>query len=314
MPRLTTSALNQRKPRTGFTLAELVVALLLFTIIGGATTRVLLKQQQYYKDLNRSSAARRELRLGASVLPAELRSISTSGGDIISMNESSITMRAYIGTSIVCARTATTITLPPHNLARNKLTSFVMEPAQGDTAFLFDEGLLRGSEDDSWQRLGVAAAPTIDAAACPGAPYMDPVLDPPASKPRLVYTMSANISDSVKVGAVVRFARAVRYLIYQGTSGWYLGLQENTSGSWGGVQAMAGPYRPFITGDAQPSGLQFRYYDTLGTRITDYAQTTKVGRVDVFLRTNAGNSAMAERGGTALRDSIVMRVAVRNSK
>jgi hypothetical protein len=273
-----------------------------------------MKQQQYYKDLSRKASARRELRLGATTLPAELRSISSSGGDIIAMSESGITMRAYIGTSVICARTANTITLPPHNLARNKLTSFVMDPAQGDTVFLFNDGDDPGATDDSWQVLGVASAPTTSA-GCPGAPYTDPVLDPPATKPRWVYTLGpVNIADSVRVGSVVRFARPVRYLIYQGTSGWYLGLQENTGGAWQSVQAMAGPYRPFVTGDANPSGLQFRYYDTLGTRIIDYAQTKSVGRVDVYLRTNAGNSAMVERAGAALRDSIVMRVAVRNSK
>jgi prepilin-type N-terminal cleavage/methylation domain-containing protein len=317
MPRLmaTASRFPRLRLRAGFTLAELIVALFLFTIIGTATTRVLIKQQQYYKDVNRSSSARRELRLGASVLPAELRSISTSGGDIISMSDSSITMFAYIGSSVICARTATTITLPPHNLVHHKLTSFVVQPQQGDSVFLFDEGLLAGSEDDSWQRLGISAAPATSATACPGAPYTDPLLDLPVTKPRLVYTLGpGNIADSVRVGAVVRFGRRVRYLIYQGSSGSFLGLQENNAGSWAALQAMAGPYRPYVAGDGNPSGLQFRYYDTLGTRITDFTQTTRVGRVDVFLRTNAGRSAITERKGALLRDSVVMRVAVRNSK
>ncbi len=311
----TASRIPGLRVRAGFTLAELVVALFLFTIIGTATTRVLIKQQQYYKDVNRSSSARRELRLGASVLPAELRSISTSGGDIISMSDSSITMFAYIGSSVICARTANTITVPPNNLAHHKLTSYVADPEQGDSVFMFDEGLLAGSEDDSWQALGITAAPVESMTACPGAPYTDPVLDPPAVKHRIIYSLGpGNINDSVKVGAVVRFGRRVRYLIYQGSSGSFLGLQEMYGGSWEAMQAMAGPYRPYVSGDGNPSGLQFRYYDTLGTRITNFTKTKDVGRIDVFLRTNAGKSAITERSGALLRDSIVMRVAVRNSK
>ena len=65
--------------RRGLTLPELLVAMLLLTIVGGGVTRVIMKQQQFYKDASRTAGAKRELRLGATVLPAELRSISSSG-------------------------------------------------------------------------------------------------------------------------------------------------------------------------------------------------------------------------------------------
>jgi hypothetical protein len=44
------------------------------------------------------------------------------------------------------------------------------------------------------------------------------------------------------------------------------------------------------------------------------ANQKDVARVDVFLRTNAGASAITERHGNAVRDSILMRVAIRNFK
>ena len=77
---------------------------------------------------------------------------------------------------------------------------------------------------------------------------------------------------------------------------------------------MAGPYRAFTAGDNGLTGLQFRYYDTLGTRITAMANRTDVARADVYLRTNAGTSAITERNGATLRDSVLMRVAIRNFK
>jgi hypothetical protein len=107
----------------------------------------------------------------------------------------------------------------------------------------------------------------------------------------------------------------VRYEIYQETSGnWYLGMQQFLSGSWGAMSPLAGPFRPYVAGDPSPSGLQFRYFDTLGVRITDYSQVTRVGRIDMYLRTNAGTAAVTERKGAALADSVVMRIAIRNSK
>jgi len=301
------------RARRGVTLPELLVAMLLLAIVGGAMTRVIVKQAQYYKDLNRSAGARRELRLGATVLPAEIRSISTAGGDIISMSESQIVMRAMIGSSIICARNLNTIIVPPANLAHHKLTSFVSTPGVGDTLFLFDEGDDAGAVDDSWQQLGVIGAAT-SLAGCPGAPYTDPVLDPPASKPRLVYLLEANLKDSVKVGAVVRFSRAVRYQIASKVTGTYLSMVEYRNGAWDPPEMIAGPFRPYLAGDGNPSGIQFRYFDTLGVRITDFTKVKDVGRIDVRLRTNAGTAAMSERLGSDLRDSVVMRVAIRNSK
>ena len=312
MPRLNPASHRRRR---GLTLPELLVAILLLAIVGGGITKVMVKQQQYYKDAYKTAGSKRELRLGASVLPAELRSISSSGGDILTMTEGEMKMRAYIGSSVICARTATnTIWLPPLNLARHTLTSWIDRPDVGDTVFVYNENILKGSEDDLWEMRTITAR-DMSSTACPGAPYTDPLLDLPATKRRYQYTLDANLPDSVKVGAVVRFSRPVRYRIYQESSGaWYLGLEQYAGGSWGAASPLAGPYKAFAAGDSSGSGLQFRYYDSLGVRITNMANKTDVARVDVFLRTDAGKSAITERKGNALKDSVVMRVAIRNFK
>jgi prepilin-type N-terminal cleavage/methylation domain-containing protein len=311
MPGLKTT----RSSRLGLTLPELLVAITLLAIVGTGLTRVMVKQQQAYKDSNASAGAKRELRLGASVLPSELRSVSSSGGDILSMSESELAMRAYTGSSIICARNATDeIWLPPANLARHKLTSFITRPDIGDTVFLYNENLLMGSEDDLWEMRTIVDK-NMDSGACAGPPYTDAALDPPGAKPRYWYRLNAALPDSVKVGAVVRFTRPVRYKIYQESSGaWFLGIQEFSSGAWAAPSPLAGPYRPFLAGDANPSGLQFRFYDSLGVRVTNMANKTRVARVDVFLRTHSGIAATTERAGRPLTDSVLMRVAIRNFK
>ena len=307
--------------RLGFTLVELLVVLVLFGIIGTAMTRSVVKQQQYYKDQTGFLEGRRELRLGSSVLPIDLRSISTSdsanGSDLILHSEKELVMRVTIGTSIVCARTANTLTIPPLNLARQTLTSWYTTPQAGDTLFVYDENLLAGSEDDLWQRYAITSI-TKNTAACPGAPYTDPVLDPPATKPRYDMVLTAGvlpIPDSVKVGAAIRFTRVMRYRLEQVASGrWYLTQAEYANGAWGTATTVAGPYRAFIAGDGNPSGLQFRYYDTTGTRLASMLPTDRVGRVDVYMRTDNGAAYMTGRRGSNLQDSVMMRVAIRNSR
>jgi prepilin-type N-terminal cleavage/methylation domain-containing protein len=312
MPRLR-SAMHGR--RRGLTLPELLIAIVMLAIVGGGITKVMVKQQQYYKDASKTAGSKRELRLGASVMPSELRSISSSGGDILTMTEGEMKMRAYIGSSVICARTATnTIWLPPLNLARHTLTSWIDRPDIGDTVFIYNENIKKGSEDDLWEMRTITDR-DMSATACPGAPYTDPVLDAPGTKRRYLYTLDANLPDSVKVGAVVRFTRPVRYRIYQESSGaWYLGLEQYTGGAWSSPSPLSGPYKAFATGDNSGSGLQFRYYDSLGVRITNMANQKDVARVDVFLRTDAGASAISERHGNALKDSVLMRVAIRNFK
>jgi prepilin-type N-terminal cleavage/methylation domain-containing protein len=302
--------------RQGLTLPELLIAILLLAIVGGGITRVMIKQQQVYKDASLSAIAKRELRLGASVLPTELRSVSSSGGDILTMAEDEMLMNAYIGSSVICQKLPPTNSdafwIPPRNLANHTLTSWVTRPQVGDMVFLFNENLEKGSQDDRWEKRVIIAI-DLDPNGCVVSPYTDVALD--AGKPRLFVKLDAPVPDSVKVGAVVRFSRPVEYSIYQETSGnWYLGLREHLAGSWGSYAPLAGPFRPFASGDNKPSGLQFRYYDSLGVRITNMANGKDVARVDVFMRTDKGRAAVTERNGNSLQDSVLMRVAIRNFK
>ncbi|MGH9202135.1 MAG: PilW family protein, partial [Vicinamibacterales bacterium] len=223
---------NVRTVRRGLTLVEVLVSFLLLAIIGGALTRVMMKQQQFYKDASLTAKAKRELRLGASVLPAELRSISSSGGDILKMAEYGAELRAYTGTSIICARTTDDIWVPPTNLARHTLTTYVTRPEIGDTVFIFNENTGTGSQDDQWEQRWITAI-DANASACNGPPFTDPALDPSATKKRSRYHLNAALPPEVQIGAVVRFTRPVRYGLYQESSGLsYLGIEEYVSGSW----------------------------------------------------------------------------------
>lgn len=310
MPRL----MPRLSGRRGLTLPELLIAMLLLAIVGGGITRVLVKQQQYYKDARRSAEAKRELRLGASVMPAELRSISSSGGDIMAMSESQILMRAYIGSAVICAINGNDVWVVPGNLARHTLTTYVTPVLNGDTVFVFNDNTMTGSQDDQWEQRVIMGS-DLSNSDCTASPYTDPVLDNAATKGRRRYRLDSALPPEVQAGSVIRFTRPVRYRIYQEASGtWYLGLEEYTAGGWKEPAPLAGPFRPFAASDDPTSGLQFRYYDSLGVRVTNMANGVDVARVDLFLRTDAGISAITERHGNTLQDSVLMSIAIRNFK
>jgi hypothetical protein len=199
-------------------------------------------------------------------------------------------MNAYIGSGVICQRNAATnadgIWIPPTNLANHTLSNFATRPHAGDTVFLFNDNLKEGAQDDQWEKR-VIVSTDQDPAACVGPPYTDLVQD--AGKSRIFIKLNAAIPDSVKVGAVVRFTRPVEYSIYTESSGKsYLGIREYGSGAVGILRAAGRTVCCLRAGDANPSGLQFRYYDSTGVRITNMANKKDVARVDVFMRTNQG--------------------------
>lgn len=314
MPRLMLGG-TSRRAKAAFTLVEVLVTLLIMGIIGTALTRVMVKQQQAYRDSAKEADMAREIRITSSLLPSELRSTSSSGGDVLEMDEDKVTFLANIGSSFVCAKIGNThVILPPLQTAGVTTTNWYSQPVNGDTVFLYNDSLSKGAEDDVWARRDVQNVTSGSFGLCPGAPYTDPVLD--AGKPRWrIGVGGTGIPDSVRIGAVVRFARPVRYQIYSASSGrWYVGYQEYLNGAWTAIEAVGGPYNRFLSGDANPSGLQFRYFDSTGVRLFNVVDRLRVSRVDVYLRANGGAAAVTERKGNTLRDSVMMRIAVRNFK
>lgn len=319
MPRLAPRPSAPRRVRRGITLAELLVVMTLLGIVGTALVRTLTKQQQSYKDSARTATMRRELRLGGMMLPQDVRSISSSGGDVLEMDEDKFGFLGTYGSSVICARTATSFDILPTNLVNHTLTSWTTPPKVGDTVFVYNDSLLAGAEDDVWQKLAIVSLDP-NTSTCPGAPYADPVLDAPATKPRfrvrIISPSGGGLSDSVKVGSVVRFTRPMRYQLFQSSNSgsWYLGYSEYGNGTWTSPEAVAGPYRQFIAGDGRPSGLQFRYYDSTGTRLNSIASKLSVSRLDVYLRAAGGASSVTERNGALMTDSTLFRIGLRNYK
>ena len=318
MPRLTPP--RTARPRRGFTLPELLITFLLLGIIGAAMVRTMSKQQQSYRDTTQGATMRRELRLSGVLMTQDLRSISSAGGDVQEMLESRVGFNGTYGSSIVCALPmAHTIDIPPTNLVHHEVTAWTTLPKAGDTIYVYNDSISGGSEDDVWQKLAIVSF-AQSTTTCLGAPFTDPVLDPPATKPRYRITVSyppgsAQIGDSVKVGAVVRFTRPMRYELFQASSAkWYLGYSEYSGGGWSGIEAVAGPFRSFSAGDSTPSGLQFRYYDSTGTRLTNIAQKLDLSRIDVYMRASGGSSAITERKGALMTDSTLYRIGLRNFK
>ena len=125
MPRLTPPpAPAAPRPRRGFTIAEMLVALAVFAIVSSALTAMLTSQFRAYRRTEAAGRVQRDLRLGLSLLPMDFRAASRTGGDFTALLDTAVQIRATVGTSIVCALPgAGQLDLPPQGLRRNALTA-----------------------------------------------------------------------------------------------------------------------------------------------------------------------------------------------
>jgi prepilin-type N-terminal cleavage/methylation domain-containing protein len=332
--------MNLFRQRRGFTLPELLVALLVFSILSGVILTLVIRQQRFYGDAAEVIKVQSELRQGSAVLPIDLRGISTSdtlvnavanrnSADIYARSDKAIDFRRIYGTSVLCRRRSTapfdTIMLVPKTLLSGAaLTTWGATPAVGDSLLILDEGKLIGAEDDRWRSHEVRQImPVTGAAGCPFKTVADEtpllaIVD--TLNPSFHVIISPPLDAPVLVQSPVRVFRRARYELYQSSDAlWYLGYSECsrknvTLSKCSNLTPVSGPYRPYVNDDLAASGLIFTYYNRFGTLLDATAPSREVARIDVVMRgqtlravTRTGSGA-----GDVYTDTLVLSIGIRN--
>lgn len=300
--------------RTGFTMAETLVVLVLLAIVGGSLMNVLTKQQRFYNGTGDLIALRTQLRQAQAVIGNDLRGISSVGSvisgvnssDILTMTDSSIDFRYTIGASVACKTpVTTTVNIPsPGALTNgNTLTSWLMKPAFGDTAYIFDEGASATSPtDDSWKAYKVISLP-LGAGSC------DAGFNAAGSLMILDQAASPTILD----GAAIRYVRHAHYSLYQASDKqWYLGYcSPDCDAVSNPINPIAGPFQSYQASTSpDTSGIRIAYFDSTGA-VT--ATPSQVARIKIILRGET-KSYLNVTGMTrgVYHDSLSMNIALRN--
>jgi prepilin-type N-terminal cleavage/methylation domain-containing protein len=315
--------------RGGFTLAEVLVSLVVLGIVMAAMTAVLARQQRFYRSATDLMDTRARLRQALAVLPSDLRSLSPSDtasggvntGDIYLWNDHAIEFRSVTGSSVVCWVPAvaplSTLRLPPVGLP-NVLTSWLTTPVVGDSLLIFDN---MGSElaQSRWRAYAVTAIVAVSGAAgCPsGAGQL--LTAAQGALTSLSVTVSPALSATVAVGAPVRVFRRVHYELYQETDArWYLGFFDCLStyvavSRCGSLEPVSGPYQPYSATPGQ-SGLVFTYYDSTGAVLNPAtARARNVARIDATVRGQTQAPITLSGGAQALaKDTTRYTIGLRN--
>jgi hypothetical protein len=287
-------------------MAETLVVLVLLAIVGGSLMNVLTKQQQFYNGTGDLIQLRTQLRQAEAILGSDLRGISSSGGDITTMTDSSIEFNYTIGTSVVCSTpSSNTVIIPPTGVLTNgnTLTSWITKPTFGDQVYLFDEGdTTTVATDDSWKTYSVTSL-TLNSGSCDGAFNA-------VSANTLVLT--SNVKGTILEGAPVHFIRTAHYSLHQFADGlWYLGYCSPACGAGIAINPIAGPFQAYQASTVNDSsGIRMTYYDSTGTVTTLPAQ---VARIDITIRgQTTGYVHIQGMTKGVYHDSLSMSIALRN--
>lgn len=276
--------------RAGFTLVELIVAILISTVVIGSAWKLLTSNQRFYRSQSQIQDVQQNLRAAVQVVAGDLRELDAKGGDIISMGNNSITIRAMRGFGVVCKTNVGggQIWLKNSLLFMNG----TIDPTK-DNVIVFREADSTRNSDDTWQRGSISSTATDNCADGTAGTRLS-----------ITLTNGNNLLDSVAIGAPVRIYERVLYQLYESNNVSWLGTDVQVSGNFNGTTAVAGPVR-------NSDGVLFTYYDSTGA-VTGNA--TSVARIDVTVRGQSAQPIMMQGRPTGpYRDSATVSATLRNN-
>lgn len=297
--------------RRGFSLVELLIAMVLLAIVVAGLYRALMTNQRVYQQQTQVIGLQQNMRAAATILPQELRELDATGGDIYAMTATSMTVRAHRWTAVMCNPPATGLggllgpqqvpgatmvirVLPFFGRAINVATDSMFIRYEGDDGTRKDDGYVIGAP------LSLVNGTCLD------------------GKPGQVVTMNldfrgnSNFPTSIVNGDPVQGFEPVTYSLYQPPS---TSCPSCTPGDWYvGLKTSSGPVPVPLIGPVLSNGLALAYYDSTGA-VT--AVPTRVARVDITLRAQTAQLIRARSGSNSLVrmvDSVVTSVALRNNR
>jgi len=138
--------------RRGFTLAELIVGMVILGVIGAALTRLFLSQSRFYDLEGQLRRARLVSRMAINTALSDLRMVEATGG-LVAATPTQVTMRVPYAIGVVCANSGvqTTLSLWPVDstvYATSGFSGYAWRDSLGNVTYV-EAGASVGSDDAS---------------------------------------------------------------------------------------------------------------------------------------------------------------------
>ena len=276
-----------RSCRRGFTLTEIMLALVVTLVVAGAVYNLLLATQRVTRAQTDRIAIQSALRAGSLIVLNELSELSTAIGDtpdqndVLAMSPTAITYRAMRGTGFICHVAAPTII----RLAQGAFSGHRLPQAGRDQAYVFVSGHPAPEVKDSWAAAKIVAVTT--ALPCPA-----------GLGPGITLTLSASPSaELLEPGTPVRITELMELRPYRADDAVWLGARAVSTGE--AIQPLVGPL-------AGSDGFVLEYLDSGGGPTANRGSITTI---QVTLR----GLLDSQKGGDRAAEELVTLVPLRNS-
>ena len=281
--------------RRGFTLIELIIALVLMTLVGGVVYKLLNSTQRVSTAQAERMVLQSSVRTGVLVVPAELRELATNAGgatDLVHIATDSITYRAARGVGFTCAVTSTQVkilntSVLPFNALR------AIAPGR-DSLLLYVESDPSTAADDIWVRLPVSS---VAASTCGSNAAIA------VTTPNFLGLLPGGLLSNVVIGGPVRTEEVMR-------------LKSYTSGGeqWVGVASLSGgdAVQP-ILGPITANGFSLAYFTGDGTATTTASAVRQIQLTLIGVTERAVAQGGNSGANVLLQDTLVTRVMLRNA-
>jgi prepilin-type N-terminal cleavage/methylation domain-containing protein len=261
----------------GYTLVEIMLALVIMLVVAGALHNLLLSTQR----LSRKQASQAELqanmRAGSIAVANELRELGTTPGgtgaqnDILRIAPAAVTYRAMRGMGFLCQ----TPTATELRIARQGFTGHRDPQPRRDTAYVF---VAR-----EWLPLAVTGVST--GSACPGTQGGGISLAIP----------NTPAVTELETGTPVRITELMELRLYRSEGKSWLGARSVSAGE---------PIQPVIGPLADGNGFSLEYLNGAGAPTTDL---TDIHSIRITLRATVEGPAMG-----SLEEQLSTAVTLRN--
>ncbi len=286
--------MNGSRPRpvnlndAGATLVELLVYLVIASVVLASVYGLMINQSRAYADQREGMDARETVRGAAALLTSELRQLSAAGGDLYSIQPTSLALRSVLGSGIVCGLSADKTVF-----GLWQATGKIYQTAD-DSALVFAAGE-QDVSDDTWRAFDIIDVQPGGSAPVPSCAW-------PTSPTTESVVTGTGDTTGISVGGGFRAFRRIEYGLFEDAGRWWLGRKIG-SGAW---ERLTGPLRSPTDG-----GLSYSYFDAGGNVTADPAA---VRTVEIVIRAESFGKARRYGGSappTERQDSIRTRVFLR---
>jgi prepilin-type N-terminal cleavage/methylation domain-containing protein len=315
--------------RRGFTLVELLIALILLVAVGAVTYQLLVNTQRVSRSQNQHIGMQDNARSGSLIIANELRELGYdqitaaslaaiglklpntlavgTNSDLRAIGPDSITYRAPRGLGYMCdfisgGPGSANADVVVYNAADARKWQAYRSLTTSDSLMIFVENTTTTAADDFWLTVGLTAAPT--AQACP-APGNEAGIKFKIAIPAATGVTADNLKANAPLGNPVRAFETMQMRSYTSNGKTYLGMRARPQALGTTIEPVVGP----LSGTA--AGLTFTYRDANNavTNVADNVRSIEIGlqpMSDEMVRTTGGYARMAI-------DTNTTRVALRNT-